>query len=105
MKKDKRSLLKSAKKAIKNDIKLGLIAELKKLTATHVSKKLDKKIEKGAEQLAKKIAKEIKLDKLAIAESTDAKPAKVAELKTAAPAVKKAATAKPVKDAPVPSAS
>ena len=47
MKKQKRAQNKAAKKAIKADIKLSVIAELKKLTDTmgQGSKKLAKKIE------------------------------------------------------------
>ena len=105
MKKEKRSQVKLAKKAIKDDIKAGLIAELKKLTAIvgHASKKLDKKIEKGAEQLAKKVAKEIKIDKLAVSATTDTKTSKVTAIKK--PVAVPAKKSTPAKDAPVPSAS
>lgn len=89
-----KSLVKSAKKVLKADIKLGLIKELKQITGKlgQESKKLSKEIEKGAEKLAKKISSEIKIDKSALpGYVTDAKPVEV--VKVAAPKVKE----KPVK--------
>lgn len=74
MKKKKlRSLIKSARKTVKNDIQENLINGLKAITLQlgQDSKKLTKDIEKGARQLAKKLAKDIKIDKAAIIEVTE----------------------------------
>jgi len=61
MKKDK---IKSAKRTIRDDIKLSLITELKALTGKFgdASIKLDKEINRSAKKLAKKISKEIKIE-------------------------------------------
>jgi len=72
MKKGKlKSIVKSARKEVKADIKLGLVKELKEITSKlgQESKKLSKQIEKGSEKLAKAIAKEIKIDKSALQQS------------------------------------
>ncbi len=64
MKKDK---VKSAKRTVRDDIKLSLIKELKALTGKfgNASEKLEKEISKSAKKLAKKISKEIKVDEVA----------------------------------------
>jgi hypothetical protein len=60
MKKDK---VKSAKRTVRDDIKLNLIKELKALTGKfgNASGKLEKEISKSAKKLAKTISKEIKV--------------------------------------------
>ncbi|HEY0177030.1 MAG TPA: hypothetical protein VGC08_11675 [Pedobacter sp.] len=86
MKKSKlRSLVKSARKTAKKDIKLNLISELKEIAGKfgQGSKKLERDIEKGSKQLAKKLSKDIKIDKSAIIEAN--KQAKAAVEETPAP--------------------
>ena len=65
MKKDK---VKSAKRTIREDIKLSLVTELKALTGKFgdASIKLDKEINRSAKKLAKKISKEIRTEEQAI---------------------------------------
>jgi len=66
MKKSKlKSLIKSARKTAKEDIRTSLVIELKEIASKFGtgSKKLHKDIEKGSKQLAKKLAKDIKIDK------------------------------------------
>lgn len=73
MKKNKlKKLVKSARKTIKKNIKLSLVAELQSLTGklNQDSKKLAKEIEKGSKELAKKISKGIKIDKSTLVESS-----------------------------------
>jgi len=72
MKKSKlKSLVKSARKTAKKDIRLSLVAGLKEIASKfgEGSKKLNKDIEKGSKQLAKKLSKDIKIDKSAIIEN------------------------------------
>jgi hypothetical protein len=74
MKKKKlKSLVKSARKTVRNDIKRSLITELTGIAVKlgQDSKKLNKEIEKGSKELAKKLAKDIKIDKAAIVEVTE----------------------------------
>lgn len=77
MKKDKRkSLVKSARKTVREDIKQSLIAQMKEVVGKmgQGSKKLNKEIEKGSKQLAKKLSKELKINQVALLEArNDAK--------------------------------
>ncbi len=65
MKNDKRKLISLARKTIRKDIRLSLIAKLKEVSANlgQGSKELEKEIEKGSKRLAKKVLKELKVDK------------------------------------------
>lgn len=65
MKNDKRKLISLARKTIRKDIRLSLIAKLKEVSAKlgQGSKELEKEIEKGSKRLAKKVLKELKVDK------------------------------------------
>jgi hypothetical protein len=64
----KKPKVKSVKKSVRDDIKAGLIKQLKTLTGKFgVSEKLDKEINKGAKKLAKKISKEINIQEPVIA--------------------------------------
>lgn len=80
MKKSKlKSLVKSARKTAKKDIRLSLITELKEIAGKFGpnSKKINKEIQKSSKELAKKLSKDIKIDKLSIVEAVkDAKAAK-----------------------------
>ena len=72
MKKSKlKSLVKTARKQAKKDIKSSLITELREIAGRfgQESKKIRKDIEKGSNQLAKKLSKDIKIDKSAILEN------------------------------------
>lgn len=72
MKKKKlKSLVKSAIKKARKDIKLSLIIELKELAGRfgQDSKKMKKGIEKGSKQLAKKLSKYFNIDKAALLEA------------------------------------
>ena len=98
----KKSELKPVKKNIKEDIKTGLIKELKTLTAKfgEASEKLEKSIAKGSKKLAKKVVKDIKIATAPVeAPAPKAKSAKPAEKATEAPAAK--VVKKAVKKAPV----
>ncbi len=73
MKKSKlKSLVKTARKKAKKDIKSSLITELREIAGRfgQDSKKIRKDIEKGSTQLAKKLSKDIKIDKSAILENS-----------------------------------
>lgn len=107
----KKSELKPKKKSIKDNIKSGLIKELKTLTGKfgETTDKLEKTISKGSKKLAKKVAKDIKIVEAPAQKSAPtvkaAKPAvkearDVKEVKTAKPAVSPAKTVKKAKAAP-----
>lgn len=80
-----KSIVKSAQKAAKSDIKANLITEFKKVVDKFgkSSKKLDKQIEKDADKLAKKIVKEMKFTGVP---KTDAKKVATTTEKPAIPA-------------------
>ncbi len=80
----------SEKKAIKNNIKLSLVTELKAIAAKFgdVSEKLEKEITQGAKKLAKAIAKGIKTEEPAQTETAPA--AKAEPVKKVTPASKAA---------------
>lgn len=72
MKKKKlKSLVKSAIKKTRKDLKLSLIIELKELASKfgQDSKKINRGIEKGSKQLAKKLSKNFRIDKTAMLEA------------------------------------
>lgn len=72
MKKSKlKSLVKTARKKARKDIKSSLITELREIAGRfgQESKKIRKDIEKGSGQLAKKLSKDIKIDKSTIFEA------------------------------------
>jgi hypothetical protein len=65
MKKDKQEHFKAARKAIRKDIKVSLVAKLKEVMdyLGQDSKKLEKRIEKASGKLANKLSKELKVGK------------------------------------------
>ena len=89
MKKKKlKSLVESARKTVRNDIKRSLITELTSIAVKlgQDSKKLNKEIEKGSKELAKKLSKDIRIDKAAIIEVTELIDAQKVPVTEATPA-------------------
>lgn len=80
MKKDKQETVKAARKAIRKETKLSLIAKLKDVLAGfgQSSKNLEKEIEKAAVKFSKKLLKKTKID-LSINSEVDGKQKKAPE--------------------------
>lgn len=101
MKKSKlKSLVKSARKTAKKDIRLSLVAGLKEIAGKYGngSKKLEKDIKKGSKLLAKVLSKDIKIDKSALQE-THSEISSPEIVETEAPALSKKKTAKLTEEA------
>ncbi len=76
-KKESQKLIKSAKKTLRENIKLTLVKELKEVVAQfgHGAQVAEKEISKSSKHLAKKLSKKIKIDGAALSATvTENKP-------------------------------